>query len=97
MGQTVEQALEKAAREGGKKIVNPMIDVLQKHWMDQQQNGAMYTIIIDEWMEPEEIARFTEMFENSRWQPVPRRSNPVAARPPLKPPTKASVTSLTVM
>lgn len=63
MGQTVEQALEKAAREGGKKIVNPMIDVLQKHWMDMQQNGAMYTIIIDGVDDPEQIARFTEMFE----------------------------------
>ncbi len=63
MGQTVEQALEKAAREGGRKIVNPMIDVLQKHWMDQQQNGALYTIIIDGVDDPELIATFTEMFE----------------------------------
>ncbi len=63
MGQTVEQALEKAAREGGKKIVNPMIDILQKNWMDMQQNGAMYTIVIDGVDDPEEIARFTEMFE----------------------------------
>lgn len=63
MGQTVDQALEKAAREGGKKIVNPMIDVLQKHWMEQQQNGAMYTIVIDGVEDPEQIAKFTEMFE----------------------------------
>ncbi len=63
MGQTVEQALEKAAREGGKNIVNPMIEVLQKNWMDMQQNGAMYTIVIDGVDDPEEIAKFTEMFE----------------------------------
>lgn len=63
MGQTVEQALEKAAHAGGKKIVNPMIDILQKHWMEQQQNGAMYTIIIDGVDDPEQIAKFTEMFE----------------------------------
>lgn len=63
MGQTVDQALEKAAREGGRKIVNPMIDVLQKHWMDQQQNGAMYTIVLDGVDDPEQIAQFTEMFE----------------------------------
>ena len=63
MGQTVDQALEKAAREGGRKIVNPMIEVLQKHWMDQQQNGAIYTIIIDGVDDPELIAGFTEMFE----------------------------------
>lgn len=63
MGQTVNQALEKAAHEGGKKIVNPMIEILQKHWMDQQQNGAIYTIVIDGVDDPEQIARFTEMFE----------------------------------
>jgi hypothetical protein len=63
MGQTVDQALEKAAREGGRKIVNPMIDVLQKHWMDMQQNGALYTIIIDGVDDPEQIAAFAEMFE----------------------------------
>lgn len=63
MGQTVEQALEKAAREGGRKIVNPMIDILQKHWMDQQQNGAIYTIVIDGVDDPEQIATFSEMFE----------------------------------
>lgn len=63
MGQTVDQALEKAAHQGGKKIVNPMIEVLQKHWMDQQQNGAMYTIVLDGVDDPEQIAQFTEMFE----------------------------------
>jgi nucleotide-binding universal stress UspA family protein len=63
MGQTVDQALEKAARDGGKKIVTPMIDVLQKEWMDMQQNGAFYTIVIDGLDDPELIAQFTEMFE----------------------------------
>lgn len=63
MGQTVDQALEKAAREGGRKIVNPMIEVLQKHWMEQQQNGALYTVVIDGVEDPEQIAAFTEMFE----------------------------------
>lgn len=63
IGQTVDQALEKAGREGGKKIVNPMIDVLQREWMDMQQNGAFYTIVIDGVDDPEQIALFTEMFE----------------------------------
>ncbi|MGB4599875.1 MAG: hypothetical protein WBI04_07850 [Trichlorobacter sp.] len=63
MGQTVDQALEKAGREGGKKIVNPMLDVLQKEWMDMQQNGAFYTIVIDGVDDPEQIAQFTELFE----------------------------------
>lgn len=64
MGQTAEQALEKAANQGGKKIVNPMISVLQKHWMDMQQNGAIYTVVIDGVDDPEQIAEFTSMFES---------------------------------
>ncbi len=63
MGQTVDEALEKAGREGGRKIVAPMINVLQKAWMDMQQNGAFYTIVIDGVDDPEQIASFTEMFE----------------------------------
>lgn len=63
MGQTVDQALEQAGREGGKKIVNPMLEVLQREWMDMQQNGAFYTIVIDGVDDPEQIALFTEMFE----------------------------------
>lgn len=62
-GQTIESALEKAAREGGKKIVNPMIEIIQKNWMDMQQNGALYTVIIDGVDDPEDIARFTGMLE----------------------------------
>lgn len=62
-GQTIENALEKAARDGGKKIVNPMIEVIRKSWMDMQQNGSLYTIVIDGVDDPEEIARFTGMFE----------------------------------
>ncbi len=62
-GQTLENALEKAARDGGKKIVAPMIEIVQKNWMDQQQNGSLYTIVIDGVDDPEEIAKFTGMFE----------------------------------
>ena len=58
-----ENALEKAARDGGKKIVNPMIEVIQKNWMDMQQNGSMYTIVIDGVEDAEEIANFTTLFE----------------------------------
>jgi hypothetical protein len=61
--QTLEAALEKAARDGGKKIVNPMIEIVQKSWMDQQQNGSLYTVVIDGVDDPEEIAKFTGMFE----------------------------------
>jgi len=62
-GLTAESALQKAGRAGGKEIVVPIIEVLQKSWMDMQQNGALYTVVIDGVNDPEEIARFTEMFE----------------------------------
>ncbi|OGR28966.1 MAG: hypothetical protein A2X83_09990 [Desulfuromonadales bacterium GWD2_54_10] len=61
--QTMENALEKAARDGGKKIVNPMITVIQKNWMDAQQNGQLYTVVVDGVDDPEEIGNFTSMFE----------------------------------
>lgn len=63
IGSTVGQALSRAAREGGKRIVNPMISVVRRHWMEMQQNGALYTIVIDGVHDPDQIARFTEMFE----------------------------------
>ena len=62
-GQTVENALEKAARDGGRKIVNPMIEIIQKNWIDAQQNGQIYSIVIDGVDDPEDIARFTAMLE----------------------------------
>ncbi len=62
-GDTAESALEKAGRAGGKEIVAPMIAVLQNNWMDMQQNGALYTVVIDGVNDADEIARFTEMFE----------------------------------
>ncbi|MBI5484818.1 MAG: hypothetical protein HY888_10200 [Deltaproteobacteria bacterium] len=62
-GQTIESALEKAARDGGKKIVNPMVEIIQKNWMDMQQNGALYTVVIDGMDDSEDIARFTGMLE----------------------------------
>lgn len=62
-GQGLENTLEKAAREAGKKIVNPMIEVISKNWMDMQQNGSMYTVVIDGVDDAEEIGKFTSMFE----------------------------------
>lgn len=62
-GQSIENALEKAARDGGKKIVNPMIEVIQKNWMDMQQNGSLYTVVIDGVEDAEEIGNFTSIFE----------------------------------
>jgi len=62
-GQTLNNALEKAGRDGGKKVVIPMLDVIQKSWMEMQQNGSLYTVVLDGVDDPEEIAKFTELFE----------------------------------
>ena len=62
-GRTAEQALEKAGRASGKEIVEPIIAILQRHWMDMQQNGSLYIVVLDGVDDPEEIAKFTEMFE----------------------------------
>jgi hypothetical protein len=60
---TVPNALEKVARDGGRHAVAPIIEIVQKNWMDMQQNGALYTVVIDGVHDPEEIGRFTRMFE----------------------------------
>lgn len=61
--ETIANALEKAAREGGKKVVAPMIEVIKKNWMDAQQNGQLYTIVIDGVDDPGQIGKFTGMLE----------------------------------
>jgi hypothetical protein len=58
----VELALSRAGREGGKRIVSPVIAVLQQHWMDMQNNGAIYTIVIEGVDDPDQIGKFSEMF-----------------------------------
>jgi len=60
---TMANALEKVAREGGKHVVEPMVAVIQNNWMDMQQNGSLYTVVIDGVNDPEEIAKFTGKFE----------------------------------
>lgn len=62
-GQAIDNALERAARDGGRKIVNSMIEIIEKNWMDMQQNGSLYTIVIDGVDNPEDIANFTGMIE----------------------------------
>jgi hypothetical protein len=60
---TMANALERVARDGGKRVVDPMLDSIRKNWMDMQQNGALYTVVIDGVNDAEEIGRFTHMFE----------------------------------
>lgn len=62
-GQIAETALEKAAREGGRKTIIPMIEPIQKAWMEMQQSGSIYTVVLDGMDDPEEIAAFTEKLE----------------------------------
>jgi len=62
-GRSLETALETAARDGGKKVVNPIVDVLEKNWMDAQQNGQLYTVVIEGVDDPEAIGKFTGMLE----------------------------------
>lgn len=62
-GQTLEMVLERAARDGGKKIVGVMLEPIQKAWMEMQKSGSLYTVIIDGVDDPSAIASFTAMFE----------------------------------
>lgn len=62
--QTKGDALEKAARDGGRKVIAPMIEVVKKNWEDMQQNGFIYTLVLDGVDSPEEITQFAEMLEN---------------------------------
>lgn len=61
--QSKGDALDKAARDGGRKVVTPMIEVVKKNWEDMQQNGFPYTIVLDGVENPEEITQFAEMLE----------------------------------
>jgi len=54
-GRSLETALETAARDGGKKVVNPIVDVLEKNWMDAQQNGQLYTVVIEGVDDPDPV------------------------------------------
>jgi hypothetical protein len=40
-----------------------MIEIIQKSWMDMQQNGSLYTVVIDGVDDAEDIAKFTGLFE----------------------------------
>ena len=59
----LESALEKAGRDGGKKAVKPMIEALQKNWMDAQQNGQLFTVVIDAVENADDLGRFTSKLE----------------------------------
>jgi ABC-type uncharacterized transport system auxiliary subunit len=58
----IDMALQNAGREGGYKVVSPIIGSLQQHWMDIQNNGAIYTIVIEGVDDAVQISRFSEMF-----------------------------------
>lgn len=62
-GQTRESALEKAALDGGRKVVGPMLEIIRKNWSEMALNGQPYTLVVDGVDDPEEIARLTAMLE----------------------------------
>lgn len=63
-GQDLNAVIEKAARDGGKKVVAPVLELLRKAWEDMCQKGSTYTIVIDGIDDTEQIAAFAVKFEN---------------------------------
>lgn len=45
-GITEEQAIKQAAYDGSVAITDQLVDVLQKHWMNMLNNGAIYTLSV---------------------------------------------------
>jgi hypothetical protein len=62
-GQDRDTAMEQAARDGGNKVVAPMLEQLQKTWEEMQKRGSVYTVVIDGIDETDLIASFTDRFE----------------------------------
>ncbi len=62
-GQTIDMALERAARDAGRKVVRLMLDPIHKAWMDMQQNGFTYLVVVDGFAEASDMAVFAEKLE----------------------------------
>ena len=58
--QTHEVALERAAREGGKQVVTPMLDTIKTAWTDMQIKGFIYTIVMDGVDNADDVFRFAD-------------------------------------
>jgi len=62
-GRNLAVVLEKAGRECGQKAAGPLIEALQQAWMEMQQNGSLYTIVIDGLDDTEHVAGFNGKLE----------------------------------
>lgn len=62
-GQDREAAMEQAARDGGNKIVAPMLEQLRQTWEEMYQRGSFYTVVIDGVDDADLIADFTAKLE----------------------------------
>ncbi len=62
-GQDKETAMEQAARDGGKKVVGPMLEQLRQTWEEMYQRGSLYMVIIEGMNNADVISAFTEKLE----------------------------------
>ena len=62
-GQDRETAMEQAARDGGNKVVAPMLEQLRQTWEEMYQRGSLYTVVIDGVDDADLIATFTAKLE----------------------------------
>jgi hypothetical protein len=62
-GQDRDTAMEQAARDGGNKVVAPMLEQLRQTWEDMHKRGSVYTVIIDGLNDADMIVSFTDKFE----------------------------------
>jgi hypothetical protein len=62
-GQDRETAMEQAARDGGNKVVAPMLEQLRQTWEEMYQRGSLYTVIVDGVDDADLIAAFTAKLE----------------------------------
>lgn len=62
-GQDRETAMEQAARDGGNKVVAPMLEQLRQTWEEMYQRGSLYTLVVDGVDDADLIAAFTAKLE----------------------------------
>ncbi len=62
-GRTLEAIMGKIANDAGRKVAGEIMESIRKNWMDAQQNGYAYTVVINGINDSEELVRFTEMLE----------------------------------
>lgn len=62
-GQDRDTAMEQAARDGGNKVVGPLLEQLRQTWEEMYQRGSFYTVIIDGLDDADAVVDFTAKLE----------------------------------